>query len=62
MIDFRPRSRKERRIEIDRIVKYAPAELIGRGAETALLTDAWQRTLRLEKGRPHVLTFVALGG
>jgi tetratricopeptide (TPR) repeat protein len=62
VIDFRLRTRKERRIDIDRIVKYAPAELMGREDETKLLNDAWQKTLRLEKGRPHVLTFVALGG
>jgi hypothetical protein len=62
VIDFRPRTRKERRFDIDRILKYAPAELIGREDDTALLSDALQKTLRLEKGRPHVLTFVALGG
>ena len=62
VIDFRPHTRKERRIDISRIFKYAPAELIGREAETALLNDAWQKVLRLEKGRPHILTFVALGG
>ncbi len=62
VIDFRPRTRAERRFDIDRIVKYAPADLIGREDETKLLRDAWQKTLRLEKGRPHVLTFVALGG
>ena len=48
--------------DISRIIKYAPAELIGREAETRLLTDAWDKTVRDEKKRPHVLTFVALGG
>jgi tetratricopeptide (TPR) repeat protein len=48
--------------DISRIVKYAPAELIGRGAETKLLSDAWDQVVRREKGRPHILTFVALGG
>jgi tetratricopeptide (TPR) repeat protein len=62
VIDFRPRTREERRIDISRIFKYAPAELIGREDETKLLNDAWQKVLRLEQGRPHVLTFVALGG
>ena len=62
MIDFRPRARRERRFDISRILKYAPANLIGREDETTLLNDAWQKTLRLEKGRPHVLTIVALGG
>ena len=45
-----------------RIIKYAPAELIGREAETKLLTDAWDKAVRGETKRPHVLTFVALGG
>ena len=62
VIDFRPRTRQERRFEISRIVKYAPAELIGREDETKLLNDAWEKVLRIENGRPHLLTFVALGG
>ncbi len=62
VIDFRPRTREARRTDISRIFKYAPAELIGREAETKLLHDAWQKVLRLETGRPHLLTFVALGG
>jgi len=44
------------------LFKYAPADLIGREAETAILNDAWLQALRGEKKRPHVLTFVALGG
>ena len=48
--------------DISRIIKYAPAELIGREAETKLLTDAWDQAVRGEPRRPHVLTFVALGG
>jgi tetratricopeptide (TPR) repeat protein len=48
--------------DISRIVKYAPAELIGREAETKLLNDAWDQSVRGDKKRPHVLTFVALGG
>ena len=62
VIDFRSSTRRERRFDISRILKYAPAELIGREEETKLLNDAWQKVLRLEKARPHVLTFVALGG
>jgi hypothetical protein len=62
VIDFRPRTRAERRFEISRIVKYAPTELIGREDETRRLNEAWQRALRAEKCRVHVLTFVALGG
>src|SRR2546430_4941726 len=48
--------------DISRIVKYAPAELIGREDELKLLNDAWEKVVRVEKNRPHVLTFVALGG
>ncbi|MEO8379488.1 MAG: hypothetical protein ABI779_07470 [Acidobacteriota bacterium] len=44
------------------VVKYAPAKLLGREAETELLTDAWDQSVRGEKKRPHILTFVALGG
>jgi hypothetical protein len=49
-------------IDIRRIDKYAPAQLIGREAETKLLNDAWAKAQNDETGRPHVLTFVALGG
>jgi len=48
--------------DISRIVKYAPDKLIGREAETALLNDAWLRVRRAESPRPHIITFVALGG
>ncbi len=48
--------------DISRIIKYAPAELIGRDAETKLLNDAWNQAVNNEPKRPHVLTFVALGG
>ena len=48
--------------DISRIIKYAPAELIGREAETKLLSDAWDQAVRGEPKRPRVLTFVALGG
>ena len=50
------------RADIDRIVKYAPAELIGREAETQLLNDAWLKVRRAESPRTNILTFVALGG
>jgi hypothetical protein len=50
------------RFDISRIIKYAPAELIGREAETKLLNDAWAQAQNNESKRPHVLTFVALGG
>ena len=48
--------------DISRIIKYAPAQLIGREAETRLLSDAWEQAIHGETKRPHVLTFVALGG
>lgn len=48
--------------DVSRILKYAPAELIGRESELKLLNDTWARVENQEKGRPHVLTFVALGG
>lgn len=48
--------------DLSRILKYAPAELIGREAETQLLDDAWAKVQGGESNRPRVLTFVALGG
>jgi len=50
------------RPDISRIVKYAPGELIGREAETKLLNHAWAKVQNQEPKRPHILTFVALGG
>jgi hypothetical protein len=50
------------RADISRIVKYAPTELVGREAETAVLDDAWLKVRRAESLRPRILTFVALGG
>jgi hypothetical protein len=48
--------------DISRIMKYAPSNLIGREAETEILSDAWDQVVRGETKRPHILTFVALGG
>ncbi|MFZ4768310.1 MAG: toll/interleukin-1 receptor domain-containing protein, partial [Roseimicrobium sp.] len=48
--------------DISRIDKYARSELFGREAETELLSDTWKKAVRGTKNRPHVLTFVALGG
>jgi hypothetical protein len=48
--------------DISRIIKYAPAQLIGREDETQLLNEAWAKAQNNETKRPHVLTFVALGG
>lgn len=48
--------------DISRIIKYAPTELVGREVETQLLCDAWDKAVQHQIKRPHVLTFVALGG
>jgi hypothetical protein len=48
--------------DISRIVRYAPEELIGREDELKLLNNAWAKVQSQEAKRPHVLTFVALGG
>jgi hypothetical protein len=48
--------------DISRIIKYAPAQLIGREAETRRLNEAWAKAQNNEMQRPHVLTFVAVGG
>jgi class 3 adenylate cyclase len=48
--------------DISRIIKYAPSELIGREDELKILSEAWDKAVRVETKRPHVLTFVALGG
>lgn len=53
---------REFRRDISRIAKYAPAELIGREDELKILDDVWSRVTRGDSRRPHVLTFVALGG
>ncbi len=50
-------------VDISRIDRYAPAELIGREAEMALIEEAWAKAVAGE-AHPRVLTltFVALGG
>jgi hypothetical protein len=49
-------------VEISRIEKYAPSVLIGREEEMQHLNEAWTKVRRAQCPRPHVLTFVALGG
>lgn len=49
-------------IDISRIIKYAPAQLIGREAEIQRLNDVWNQAISGQAKRPRVLTFVALGG
>jgi tetratricopeptide (TPR) repeat protein len=60
--DFPPVVGDSVKTDISRILKYAPEKLIGREDETKLLSDAWAKVGKREVGRPHVLTFVALGG
>jgi hypothetical protein len=48
-------------VDISRIDRYAPAELIGREVETRLIDEAWAKVAAGE-AQPRVLTFVALGG
>ena len=48
--------------DISRVIKYAPAQLIGRKTETKLLSEAWEQVAQRKSKRTHVLTFVALGG
>lgn len=48
--------------DISRIVRYAPAELIGREEELTLLNDAWNAVQRADSKRPQIITFVGLGG
>lgn len=48
--------------DISRIIKSAPAELIGREVELTLLNEAWGKVQRADSPRPHILSFVALGG
>ena len=47
--------------DISRIDRYAPAELVGREAETSLIDDAWDKAAAGE-AHPRVMMFVALGG
>ena len=49
-------------VDISRNIKYTPSELVRREAETQRLSDVRAAVVRGEKQRPHVLTFVALGG
>ena len=53
---------QEPRVDISRVIKSAPAELIGRKRDIKRLNGAWGRAVRGKQERPHVLTFVALGG
>src|SRR5215216_689871 len=50
------------RVDISRIEKYAPANLIGREPELALLNDVWLKVRRAELRNLRVITFVAPAG
>src|ERR1035437_8988726 len=54
--------REAPKFDISRIIKHAPAELIGREDETEIISDAWAKVCIAETHRPHVLTFFGLGG
>jgi tetratricopeptide (TPR) repeat protein len=54
--------REAPKFDISRIIKHAPAELIGREDETKLLSNAWAKVCIAETPRPRVLTFFGLGG
>ena len=49
-------------VDITGIDNYAPKRLIGREDKTQRLNDHWGKVQRQEKGRPHIVTFVAIGG
>jgi nucleoside phosphorylase/tetratricopeptide (TPR) repeat protein len=50
------------KVDITRVLRYTPAELIGREDEIKLLNGAWAKVQNSVKSRPRILTFVALGG
>ena len=50
------------KFDISHIIRYAPAELIGREHELKLLNHTWAKVQNQEKGRPRILTLWALGG
>ena len=51
-----------RMVDVSRIIRYAPSELVGRDDEMQSLDQAWLKVRRAEGPRPRILTFVALGG
>ena len=48
--------------DVSRIIKYAPAELIGRETESKLLKSTWTKAQTGDPSHLHILTFVAFGG
>ena len=62
-VDTQPtEARSQTGHDLSRIQRYTPADLIGRDDELAGLDEAWDKVRRAETPRPHVLTYVALGG
>jgi hypothetical protein len=51
-----------RPVDISRIVKHAPADLVGRDNEVSLLNAAWQKVCTGDPLRFRLMTFVAFGG
>jgi tetratricopeptide (TPR) repeat protein len=51
-----------RMVDVSRIIRYAPSELVGRDDEMQSLDQAWLKVRRAEGPRPRIFTFVALGG
>ncbi len=62
LVEILPRLEMHAQVDISQIVDYAPEELIGREDEIAMLNEAWAKVQSPERGRPYVLTYVALGG
>ena len=61
-LTFPPSSPPAPMVDIDRIDEYAPSELVGREHEMQALNEAWTQVRDGAAPRPHVFTFVALGG
>ena len=61
-INSAPEWEAHRHVPLFNIHRYAPAELLGREEETRRFWNAWNQALAGEAKRPHILTFVALGG
>ena len=50
------------RHDLSRIQRYIPLDLIGREDKLNEIDEAWDKVHQVETPRPHVLTYVALGG
>jgi tetratricopeptide (TPR) repeat protein len=61
-LTFDESSPRARPVDISRIIKYAPSDLIGRDDEIKVLGQAWAKVRGAECPRPHIFTLVALGG